>query len=107
MTQNIRWTVVVSRETDIAVRTHLAQRGLRKGDLSKFIEAAVRRQVFEATVADVKARNAAVAPDELEADIEEALQAVRAERFGSTPASAAARTTRVAGVGEPRDERKP
>jgi hypothetical protein len=34
----IRWTVSVSKETDITVRSFLAQRGLKKGDLSKFIE---------------------------------------------------------------------
>jgi hypothetical protein len=42
-----RWTVSVSRETDIAVRTVLAQRGMKKGDLSKFIENAVRWRVFD------------------------------------------------------------
>jgi hypothetical protein len=31
-----RWTVSVSKDTDIAVRTFLAQRGMKKGDLSKF-----------------------------------------------------------------------
>jgi hypothetical protein len=41
-----RWTVSVSKETDIAVRSFLAQRGMKKGDLSKFIEAvAETRQV--------------------------------------------------------------
>ena len=36
-----RSTVSVSRETDIAVRNFLAQRGMKKGDLPKFIEDAV------------------------------------------------------------------
>jgi len=36
-----RWTVTVSKETDIVVRSFLAQRGLKKGDLSKFIDEAV------------------------------------------------------------------
>ena len=35
-----RWTVSVSKDTDIAVRSFLAQRGMKKGDLSKFIEEA-------------------------------------------------------------------
>ena len=81
----IRWTVIVSRDTDVAVRTHLAQRGLKKGDLSRFIEDAVRRRVFEQTVADVKARHADVDPATLDEDIEAALRAVRAERFGDPP----------------------
>ena len=38
----IRWIVSVSRDTDIAVRSFLARRGMKKGDLSKFIEDAVK-----------------------------------------------------------------
>ena len=30
-----RWTVSVSKTTDIAVRSFLAQRGMKKGDLSR------------------------------------------------------------------------
>jgi hypothetical protein len=81
----IRWTVIVSRDTDVAVRTHLAQRGMKKGDLSRFIEDAVRRRVFEQTVADVKARYRDVDPATLEEDIENALRDARAERFGDPP----------------------
>jgi hypothetical protein len=29
----VRWTIKVSKETDIAVRSFLAQRGYKKGDL--------------------------------------------------------------------------
>jgi hypothetical protein len=86
MTDNaIRWTVIVSRDTDMAVRTHLAQRGMKKGDLSRFIEDAVRRRVFEQTVDDVKARHREVDPGTLEEDIETALREARAERFGEPP----------------------
>jgi Ribbon-helix-helix domain len=78
----VRWTLKVSRDTDIAVRTFLARRGMKKGDLTKFVEEAVRWRVFDQTVSETKARNAAVPAEEIEADIEEALTAVRAERFG-------------------------
>jgi hypothetical protein len=81
MDESIRWTVKVSRETDIAVRTYLARRGVKKGDLSKFIEDAVRWRVFEQTVAEAKARNAHVSLAEIESAVDEALTAVRAERF--------------------------
>ena len=47
-----RWTVSVSKDTDIAVRSFLAQRGLKKGDLSKFIEEAVRWRVLDQTIAE-------------------------------------------------------
>jgi hypothetical protein len=49
----------------------LAQKGLKKGDLSKFIEEAVRWRVFHQTVEDVKARNANVSPEEIEAVIDD------------------------------------
>jgi hypothetical protein len=82
MDETIRWTVKVSKSTDTSLRSHLAQKGLKKGDLSKFIEEAVRWRVFHQTVEDTKERNTNVPQEELDAAIEEALTAVRAERFG-------------------------
>lgn len=83
MDESIRWTVKVSKDTDVAVRTFLAQRGLKKGDLSKFIEDAVRWRVYDETVRETRAKNAHVSSKEIEAAIDEAVAAVRAERFGS------------------------
>lgn len=83
MDESIRWTVKVSKDTDVAVRTFLAQRGLKKGDLSKFIEDAVRWRVYDETVRETRAKNADVPPAQIEAAITEAIAAVRAERFGS------------------------
>lgn len=83
MDESIRWTVKVSKDTDISVRTFLAQRGGKKGDLSKFIEDAVRWRIFEQTVSTTKARNASVSLREIESAVDEALAAVRAERFAS------------------------
>jgi len=72
-----RWTVSVSKETDIAVRSFLAQRGLKKGDLSKFIEEAVKWRVFDRTLAEVRGKFADVPPAELESLIDEAVASVR------------------------------
>ena len=83
MDETIRWTVKVSKSTDRSLRSHLAQKGLKKGDLSKFIEEAVRWREFHQTVEDTKARNANAPQEEIEAAIEEALTAGRAERFGT------------------------
>ncbi len=47
-----RWTVTVSKATDIALRTFLAQRGLKKGDLSVFIEEAVNWRIRELTLGE-------------------------------------------------------
>ena len=47
-----RWTVTVSKQTDIALRTFLAQRGLKKGALSVFIEEAVQWRLRELTLGE-------------------------------------------------------
>jgi len=72
-----RWTVSVSKDTDITVRSFLARRGLKKGDLSKFIEEAVKWRVLDQTVAEARSKFADMAPKELEALIEEAVAAAR------------------------------
>jgi len=76
---NIRWTVKVSRDTDIALRSYLAQRGLRKGELSKFVERAVRKEVLAQTAAALKARNQDVPYARLQAIIDEALAQIRSQ----------------------------
>ena len=83
MTEKIRWSLVISKETDIALRTFLAQRGTRKGDLSKFVEDAVHWRVLDLVVADTKAANANVPSEEIEAAISEAIQAVRGAGVGA------------------------
>lgn len=72
-----RWTVSVSKDTDVAVRSFLAQRGLKKGDLSKFIEEAVRWRVLDQTVAEARDKFADLPPEEAEALIDEAVAAAR------------------------------
>ena len=71
------WTVSVSRDTDIAVRSFLAQRGMKKGDLSKFIEDAVKWRVLDQTMAEARSKFADLPPDEAEALIDEAVAATR------------------------------
>ena len=53
-----RWNLSIPEETDRAVRTFLARNGGKKGDLSRFVNEAVRRRVLELTVSRVKERNA-------------------------------------------------
>ncbi len=73
----VRWTVSVSRDTDISVRSFLAQRGMKKGDLSKFIEEAVKWRVFDRTLAEVRGKFAGMPPEELESLLDEAVSAAR------------------------------
>ena len=75
--ERTRWTVSVSKATDITVRSFLAQRGLKKGDLSKFIEEAVRWRVLDQTMAEAREKFADLPPAELEALLEEAVAATR------------------------------
>ncbi len=78
--QAVRWNIKVSRETDLSLRTFLGAQGMKKGDLSKFIEEAVRWRVFHRTVQDIKARNATANPEELQRIIDEADREVRTKR---------------------------
>jgi len=72
-----RWTVSVSIDTDIAVRSFLAHRGMKKGDLSKFIEEAVKWRVLDQTMAEARSKFADMSPEDLEQVIDEAVAAVR------------------------------
>jgi hypothetical protein len=78
--QAVRWNIKVSKETDLSLRTFLGAQGAKKGDLSKFIEEAVRWRVFHRTVQDIKARNTDTDPDELQRIVDDAVSEVRAER---------------------------
>jgi hypothetical protein len=78
--QPVRWTVKVSKETDRSLRVFLGSQGMKKGDLSKFVEDAVRWRVFQSTVRDIKARNAGEDQDELQRIVDDAVREVRAGR---------------------------
>ena len=72
-----RWTVSVSKETDIVVRCFLAKRGMKKGDLSKFIEDAVRCRVVDQTVEEVRSQCANMPADAVEVLVNEAVTETR------------------------------
>jgi Ribbon-helix-helix domain len=76
----VRWSLKVSKETDLSLRTFLGAQGMKKGDLSKFVEEAVRWRIFDRTVQDLKVGNAETDPDELQVIIDNAVREVRAER---------------------------
>lgn len=75
---SVRWNIAVSADTDQSVRMFLAaQGGGRKGDLSRFIEEAVRAYLFERAVAQAKAAAEDMGETELADLIDEAVQWVR------------------------------
>lgn len=72
-----RWTISVSKKTDDAVRHHLAARGAKRGDLSKFIEDAVKWRVLDQTIAEAREKFADMSGDDIDALVDEAVTAVR------------------------------
>lgn len=73
-----RWSLVVSDDTDKALRSFLAQTGGKKGDLSEFVEKAVINQLFHMTVERVQERNRHFDQNEIMKAIDEAVAHVRA-----------------------------
>ncbi|HUS08138.1 MAG TPA: ribbon-helix-helix domain-containing protein [Bryobacteraceae bacterium] len=63
---------------DLILRTFLRCQGMKKGDLTKLIDEAVRWRVFNRTVQDIKARNASYDIRELQEIVDQALGQVRA-----------------------------
>lgn len=73
-----RWNVAVSTDTDKSLRMFLAsQGGGRKGDLSRFIEEAVRAHILELSAEQAKAANADVSEADLVSTVDEALKWAR------------------------------
>lgn len=77
--EQARWSLKVSRDTDIALRTLLATRGGKKGDLSRFVEEAVNREVLRETIRDLHTQNAGIDSAEIDSLIDTEMRATRAE----------------------------
>ena len=76
---SVRWNIAVSPDTDRSLRMYLAaEGGGRKGDLSRFIEEAVRAHILELSAEQAKAANALVDEADLASMVAEAVQWARA-----------------------------
>jgi hypothetical protein len=80
MANPVRWNIVVSEATDLSLRRHLGARGMRKGDLSKFIEDAVRWRLLDEAAQKVKTRNKSKSRKSIDARVEQALAESRSRR---------------------------
>jgi hypothetical protein len=75
---SVRWNIAVSADTDQSLRMYLAsQGGGRKGDLSRFIEEAVRAHILELSAEQAKTANIDVSHDDLTSIVAEAVQWAR------------------------------
>jgi hypothetical protein len=79
--ETTRLTITWSKEADHALRSFLGSQGMKKGDISKFIEEAVRWRIFHQTVREARESFADVSPDELQKMIDEATEDVRAKHY--------------------------
>jgi hypothetical protein len=78
MTAHARWNLVVSQNTDDALRQFLASQGRgRKGELSRFVEDAVRARILELEAEQAKAENHHLSAAAIEDAVDEALEWVR------------------------------
>jgi hypothetical protein len=76
--ETVRWNIAVSPDTDQSVRMFIAaQGGGRKGDLSRFIEEAVRSYLLEKAVGQAKSSARGMQESELTDLIDEAVQWAR------------------------------
>jgi hypothetical protein len=73
-----RWNLIVSKETDLALRQVLAAQGrARKGELSRFVEDAVRSRILEVEAEAAKRANAHRSEAEITDAADEALEWAR------------------------------
>jgi hypothetical protein len=80
-TATTRWNLVVSKQTDKDLRQLLASEGRgKKGELSRFVEEAVSKHIFDTALKAAREHNKDVDPDEMERIIEESLAWARAQR---------------------------
>ena len=79
--ETTRLTITWSKQADVALRSYLGAHGMKKGDISKFIEEAVRWRIFHQTVQQARKSFADISPDELQKMIDEAVDDVRAKRY--------------------------
>ena len=79
--ETTRLTITWSKKVDLALRSYLGAQGMKKGDISKFIEEAVRWRIFHQTVRQAREVLADVPPHELQQMIDEAVNDVRARRY--------------------------
>ena len=75
-----RWNLVIAEDMDRHVRSYLARTGGKKGDLSRFVDRAVRKAIFWETVESVWERSRHLSSEEVQRLADEAVAGIRAVR---------------------------
>ena len=73
-----RWNLSIREETDRRVRAYLGRTGFKKGDLSRFVDDAVRGEVLRRTVVEVHENNRGLSAEEAMTLADEAMVWARA-----------------------------
>lgn len=69
-----RWSIIVSEETDRALRAYLSESGHNEnGDISNFVADAVQLRLFELTAEQIKGRNRNLDQSDILSAINEAM----------------------------------
>ncbi len=71
--------IVWSKTTDEALQSFLGPKAANINDVSEFVEDSVRWRLFDRTVQAVKDRNAALDPEQVQDEIDQAVREVREE----------------------------
>ena len=75
-----RWNLVIADETDRHVRSYLARTGGKKGNLSRFVDRAVRQAIFWETVESIWERNRNLSGEDVQHLADEVVAQTRAYR---------------------------
>ena len=75
-----RWNLVIADDTDRHVRSYLARTGGKKGDLSRFVDRAVRQAIFWETLETIWERNRGLSSDDVLRLADDAVAEARADR---------------------------
>ena len=76
---NVRWNLAVPENMDRSVRIFLAERGGKKGDLSRFVLDAVRLRMIDEASAEAKKATADMSEQEVMDLVDEALDWARSD----------------------------
>lgn len=75
-----RWNLVISNKTDRDVRSFLARNGGKKGDLSRFVEETVRRELLRQSIREIREANQNLTPEQAEQLANEAVDWARSTK---------------------------